>query len=95
MAIASWLLGIVAFYGYVWLLMGWPRDVLLAAGLAGLLLGGLSFLSGKKVLLHACFVLLFLGVAATYARAQHAGLVWLWIAGAAAQVFFGSLTLRA
>jgi len=94
MAIASWIMGIAAFYGYVWLLMGWPLDVLFFTGLIGLLLGGLSFLLEKKVLLYACFVLLFLGVAATYARAQHAGLIWLWVAGAAAQVFFGSLSLR-
>ena len=94
MAIISWLLGMIAYFAYMLNLFSWPPDLLLAAGIAALVLGAISLATDKRSILIMGFALMLGGVVSTYGRAVNIGWIWIWVGAAAAQVFFGSLSLR-
>lgn len=94
MAIAVWFFDVVAYMGYMIYMFGRPSDLYLGIGILALIAGFIGLATSKKLfVLASCFVL-FLGVGLTYLNALNTGRIYIWIAGLAAMLFFGSLSLR-
>lgn len=88
------MLGTLAYFVYLRFLLRAPSYLLIGLGLAALLIGAISLATSRKHGLLLAFFLLFAGVMLTFWRAFSVGQLWLWVGGAAAQVFFGSLSQR-